>query len=293
MTKAILLARYTYMKTGGPADEVVEVTSIDQLKQIIANCRQKKLRFFILGGGSNTLFTDAGFRGVVIINRMTHITVDQATQTIEVESGCPVNLLVNQASSQGLAGLEWYLGLPGTVGGAIYNNSHFKTHLIGEIVKSVTILDSHGNEKTLSQAECDFNYDSSRFHHSDEIILKVVLQLTNDKVETITQRAQACLKERSSSQPLSMPSSGCMFQNPPNGLFAGKLIDDAGMKGKRVGDAMVSPIHANFIVNTGHATASQIMQLANQVAASVKEKFGITLKREVFYINEFGERMSQ
>lgn len=291
MANQLLLSQYTYMKTGGPADEVVTVTDPQQLTQLVQQLRQQGKRFFILGSGSNTLFTDQGFRGTIILNRMMGFSIDSDKHQLSAQSGCLMNALVNQVAPLGLSGLEWYLGLPGTLGGAIYNNSHFKTHLIAEVIDSVTILNQDNQVEVLRADQLEAAYDYSRFHRTHEIILSAVINLTPDDPEAVMTRAKESLAFRSSHQPLSFPSSGSFFQNPPGQLPAGALIDQAGLKNTQVGGAMVSPIHANFIVNTGSATSADVQQLATQVSAAVKQKFGVELKPEVFFINQDGERI--
>lgn len=291
MSIDLQLKQYTYMKTGGPADDIVEVFTQAEMVEAVTRCRSENKRFFILGGGSNTLFTEAGFRGTVILNRMKSFTVDPDTHQLTADSGCPMNMLVNHVSRLGLSGLEWYLGLPGTLGGAIYNNSHFKEHLIAEVINTVTILDEANHLTSLPANQLEAGYDYSRFQHTREIILSAVINLTPDSPEAVLARAQQAMAFRASHQPLSLPSSGSFFKNPVNALPAGALIDQAGLKNTTVGGAMVSPLHANFIVNTGGATSADIQALAQQVSTVVQQKFGVVLNKEVFFINEFGERI--
>lgn len=285
------LSLYTYMKTGGPADEVIQANTEDELIDLIIKSRKNKRRFYVLGSGSNTLFTDAGFRGLVILNRTKNLTIDDKLAKINVSSGCPINYLVNQAASNSLSGLEWYLGLPGTVGGAIYNNSHFKDHLFGEIVDLVTVLKEDNQLQKLTHNQLDFAYDHSRFHQTKEIIINATLSLKIGDKAAIAQDSADSLKFRATRQPLALPSSGCIFKNPET-KFAGALIDQAGLKGVSIGGASVSQKHANFIVNTGQATAADIQALADQIESEVLAKLGVQLEREVFFINEFGERIN-
>lgn len=290
MANLPLLSQHTYIKVGGPADSLVIAKSQAELVQSVTSCRENNQRFFILGSGSNTLFTDEGFRGTVIVNQ-SHDFHFQNNLLI-ADSGCPMNLLVNQAVTNSLSGLEWYLGLPGTLGGAIYNNSHFKSHLVAELVESVTVLTLDNQQVTLPADQLDFDYDHSRFQHSNEIILTAVLRLTPGDKSQIEAAAQESLKVRSTSQPLSFPSSGCFFKNPQDGTSAGALIDQAGLKNISIGGATVSPVHANFIVNNGMATASDIHKLSHKIQQTVFEKFGIKLEPEVFFIDQSGERIT-
>lgn len=279
------------MKTGGVADKIIEVTTQSQMIDVVKTCKAQRKRYFILGGGSNTLFTDSGFRGVIILNRMKAYSVDPTSLQLTAESGCPMNLLVNHVSRLGLSGIEWYLGLPGTLGGAIYNNSHFKDHLIADVIDTVTILDETNHIATLPVTQIEAAYDYSRFQHTSEVILSAVINLIPDNPQTVMDRAKQAMAFRSSHQPLSMPSSGSFFKNPPNAPTAGALIDQAGLKNTQVGGALISPKHANFIVNTGSASTADIHELATKVQSEVKQKFNVDLQKEVFFINEFGERI--
>jgi UDP-N-acetylmuramate dehydrogenase len=291
MDTILELKHYTYMKTGGIADEIITVTSQTEMIEAVKNCRHRAKRYFVLGSGSNTLFSDTGFRGVVILNRMKSFSVDANTHQLTAESGCPMNMLVNHVANLGLSGLEWYLGLPGTLGGAIFNNSHFKEHLIAEVIDTVTILTETNQVTTLKADQLEAAYDYSRFQHTKDIILSAVINLIPDDPEAVMSRAKQAMAFRSSHQPLSEPSSGSFFKNPTNAPTAGALIDQAGLKNTQVGGAMVSPKHANFIVNTGSATTTDIQTLAQKIQSTVKQQFNVDLQKEVFLINEFGERI--
>lgn len=291
MTSNNLLSNYTYMKTGGPADEVITVRTHAEMIQTVSRCRLQQLPYIILGSGSNTLFTDQGFRGVVILNRMAEFTIDSAKSQLIADSGCQMNALVNQVIPLGLSGIEWYLGLPGTLGGAIYNNAHFKNHFFAEVINTVTLLDESNQVITLPVAQLEANYDTSRFQHTHEVILSAVLNLTPDTPAAVMTRGKKALTFRSTHQPLSFPSSGSFFKNPASGVSAGALIDQAGLKNTTIGGAMVSPIHANFLVNTGTATSGDIQALAKKVEAVVFDKFKVKLEKEVFVINEVGDKI--
>lgn len=297
-----VLAPYTYMKTGGIADELVLARTTDELIEAITYAYENKRRFIIIGGGSNTLFSDQGYRGLVIINRTQNITVDTNNHTITASSGVPTNSLVNAANQAGLAGLAWFLGVPGSVGGAVYNNSHYQNHLIGDNLSQVEILDESLKRKTLTVDTLQLGYDYSRFHQTKEVILTATWQLKPGDPAKLKKRALSALEKRKQSQPLSLPSSGCMFQNPDQETqdflkqsnlptTAGALIDHAGLKNTHRGDAKVSEVHANFIVNTGQASSADIQELTSVVQETIFKKYHIHLKPEVFFINEYGERM--
>ena len=197
-------------------------------------------------------------------------------------------MAVRASIDQSLEGLEYFLGVPGTIGGAIYNNSHYLKELIGNDVDQVEVIARGGVKKTYTKDEMKFAYDYSILQETHEVIITIRFRLKRGNKAEIEQRAKAATKRRADTQPLGIPSSGCMFKNPimPNGLRAGagKLIDEAGLKGMRIGDAVVSDKHASFILNTGHAKTSDVLKLAEHVKAVVKEKYGVELELEVFLV---------
>lgn len=303
------LAKHTYMKVGGPADLFFIANSIDELTKAVKEAIKLKIPYFILGGGSNILVGDKGFRGLVIKNRAQNIAIRKYTGNIknkklavdkaevEADSGALTNLLVRRTIQEGLAGLEYFLGVPGTIGGAIYNNSHYHEELIGNFVEKVLVLDKKGYEKSYLQEEMLFSYDYSILHKTKEVVLKVTFRLRGGDSKEIWKKAEKFVKIRSETQPLGLPSSGCMFKNPTldkkesekkaeKTLSAGELIDYAGLKGTTVGGARVSEKHANFIVNTGGATTKDILNLINLVQNEVKKKFKVKLEMEVVKVGE-------
>ncbi len=313
------LAPYTYMKVGGPADILWEAKKLSDFTEVVAFCWQKDIPVTILGGASNVLVADEGIRGLVILNQCSEVALLAETELsgliaeswwadalrtltdhecVVAESGVKTAALVRFAVSNTLAGLEPFLGVPGTLGGAIYNNSHYTNELIGEFVLAVEVLGRDGGRYWLSQEQCAFAYDDSRFHRTEEVILRVLFALpVGERSESDALLKEATIR-RATSQPLGVPSSGCMFRNVElpeekqaeydgkTVLSAGWLIDQAGLKGTRVGGAVVSDKHANFIVNEGGATAADIEELVKKVQEAVQEKFGITLEREVFFIGK-------
>ena len=299
------LARHTYFKLGGPADEFVEVKTQAELEEAVRYAVTKKIPYLVLGGGSNILVSDQGFRGLVIKNRLTGIKlkgfaggvaagkVDLKEVLIEAESGVPANLLIRYTLDQGLSGLEEMLGLPGTVGGAVYNNSHHLDKLWGDHIVEVEVLDQEGKRKKYGRDELHFAYDYSIFHKTRETILTATFQLKHGDKTALWEIATAAVKRRSATQPLGIPSSGCMFKNisladkmrlgiqTPS---AGYLIDKAGLKGLRVGGASVSEVHANFVVNDGTATSQDVLDLIRDIQVKIKAKFGVDLEKEVVVI---------
>ena len=303
------LSNHTYMKVGGPADVLFIAKSIDDLQKAIVAAIKFDLPYIVLGGASNVLVKDGGIRGLVIKNRSDGIRligfkginqkegISVSHGIIEAESGVIVNQMVRFSIENELEGLEEFLGIPGTVGGATYNNSHHLTHLIGDYIESVTVIDEKGEVKVLSKQEMKFDYDYSRLHNTKEIILKVTFSLKKGDPKILWSRAHQALQRRRDTQPLEMPSSGCMFKNigkanaliyntPNHQTAAGFLIDISGMKGIKLGGAQVSQKHANFIVNLGSAKASDIIKLSDKIISEIQKRFGLVLEREVFIIGE-------
>lgn len=291
------LAPYTYAKVGGPAEYFYEAKSKTDLIAVLTAAIKDKVPFRLLGAGSNILVSDSGVAGLVVRNRANHLKFQD--NLVMAETGVVVNQLVNQSLSHGLQGLEEFLGIPGTVGGAVYNNSHHLKHLIGDYIVAVEVLNPSGEVVTLKNEDMEFAYDYSRLQHSGEIALEVTFGLkSHHNPEELRQLAEAALKRRRTTQPLEYPSTGCMFKNigeknarefhTPDGITsAGALIDKAGLKGLKIGGAKVSDLHANFIINTGRATAADYKEISDLMIKKVKEKFGVTLEREVFLWGEF------
>lgn len=299
------LAKHTYFKLGGIADQFVEAKTKDDLIEAVRYAIESKLPYFVLGGGSNVLVSDTGFRGLVIKNRTSSVKLkgfaggvekgrlDLKEAIVEADSGVTANYLIRYTLDEGLAGLEDMLGLPGTVGGAVYNNSHHLDKLFGDHIIEVEILDHAGKIKKYTNAECQFAYDYSIFHKTKEVILSASFQLSRGDKTALWSIATEAVKRRSSTQPLGLPSSGCMFKNisladrmrlgVPT-ASAGYLIDKAGLKGLRVGGAVVSDVHANFIINDGTATSSDVLALVDTVKQKIKDKFGVSLVEEVIPI---------
>ncbi|MBP9702382.1 UDP-N-acetylmuramate dehydrogenase [Candidatus Woesebacteria bacterium] len=299
------LAKHTYFKLGGPADYFVEAKTKEELVEAVRYAIDQKLPYLVLGGGSNVLIGDLGFRGLVIKNRTSSVKIkgfaggvekgklDLKEAIVEADSGVTANYLIRYTLDEGLAGLEDMLGLPGTVGGAVYNNSHHLDKLWGDHIVEVEVLDLEGKIKKYTQKECQFDYDYSIFHKTKETILSASFQLKREDKAKLWEVATEAVKRRSSTQPLGLPSSGCMFKNisladrmrlgVPT-ASAGYLIDKAGLKGLSIGGAKVSDVHANFIVNDGTAKASDVNELVALVRSKVKEKFGVDLVNEVILI---------
>jgi len=284
------LAPFTTFKVGGPADALVETRSSDEMVDAIKIARDHGAPFRVLGGGSNVLIPDAGVRGLVIRPRGGEIAL-VGRELVKADAAVTINGLVRWTINRGLAALEAWAGTPGTVGGAIYGNAHWKHVNIGELVESVRLARPDG---TLLQAPADrmeFGYDNSRLKRSGEVLLWAAFRAVPDAdPERLRAVARESLAFRKRTQPLESPSAGCIFMNPdpahdrvPEGIppSAGALVDRAGLKGSEIGGARVSTTHANFIINTGGASATEIAALIDRCKAAVQERFGVTLREEI------------
>lgn len=287
------LAALTTFRTGGPADWLVEVTSGEGLAAIVAAACAAGHPVTMLGGGSNVLVGDRGIRGVVVRARLTEITpVDGG---VRAGAGVTINALVRWTIGRGLTGLEAWAGTPGTVGGAIYGNAHYGGQNIGALVREVGLVDREGHTMTVPGVAMAFAYDTSRLQWTGERVIWAVFTLTPGVPEALRAVARASLAHRKRTQPLDVPSAGCVFRNPdpseavPHEVprSAGALVDRAGLKGHRIGGAMISPVHANFIVTDGTATSADVRGLVETARAAVRERFGVSLRDEIVMLGEF------
>jgi UDP-N-acetylmuramate dehydrogenase len=294
------LAPLTTFHVGGPADYVVEARDPQQIVQTLDAAREAKVAVTVLGGGSNVLIGDRGIRGIVLVPRDRSIGREDAAGRpgVRAGAGLTINGLVRWTIGQGLAGIEAWAGTPGTVGGAIHGNAHFKGKLIGDLVREVRLVsrDGLGGIRDVPAAEMAFAYDVSRLQTSGEVLLSAVFNVTPGEPEALRATARASLAFRKRTQPLDVPSAGCIFQNPdparetvPDDIppSAGALIDRAGLKGSAAGDARVSAAHGNFIVHEGAATAAEIRELIERCKDSVSARFGVQLREEIVYLGEF------
>lgn len=288
------LAPLTTFKVGGPADWLVDVNRSADLEQAIALAREADLPISILGGGSNVLVSDAGVRGLVV--RVHGGDVHQVdASTVRADAGVTINGLVRWTVNHGLAGIEAWAGTPGTVGGAVYGNAHFRGRLISELIVAVRLVTLDGSLQTVPRAEMDFAYDYSRLHRTREIVASADFSVSAGEPAALRTTARESLAFRKRTQPLESPSAGCIFQNPdprrervPDGIppSAGALVDRAGLKGARQGAARVSTTHANFIVNEGGATARDIRTLIDRCKSEVQAQFGVVLREEIVCLGE-------
>lgn len=290
------LAPLTTFKVGGPADLLIETQNADELVQAVKLAQSAGVRVTVLGGGSNVLIADGGLRALVIRTKGGEVA-PIGDQLIRADAAVTINGLVRWTINRGYAALESWAGTPGTVGGAIYGNAHWKSINIGDLVESVRVLKRDG---TLLQAPADrmeFDYDYSRLKRTGEIVLWAAFRVTpGGDPAALRSVARESLAFRKRTQPLESPSAGCIFMNPdpvrdkvPDGIprSAGALVDRAGLKGASVGGARVSPTHANFIINDGRATAAEIHQLVERCREAVKDQFGVALRNEIICLGDF------
>ncbi|MCL2355812.1 MAG: UDP-N-acetylmuramate dehydrogenase [Defluviitaleaceae bacterium] len=272
------MSRHTSFKIGGPADVTAFPKTKDELISLRNFCCAEKIPVTVLGDGANVLVSDAGIRGVVIFtNKMTGMEIDGTK--IRADSGLRLAALAEKAARAGLSGLEFACGIPGTVGGAVYMNAGAYGNDISEFVEAVALF-SGAEIITKSGAEMDFGYRRSFAQTSDALILDATFSLSRAEPEQIREKMADLNSRRRKSQPLEFGSAGSFFKRP-EGHFAGKLIEDAGLKGFRVNDAQVSEKHAGFVVNRKNATADDVLALMRHVQSTVLEKFGVQLEPEV------------
>lgn len=270
---------YTTIHIGGNAEHLVIADNIDDLKQVFSYAKSKNIVPFILGAGSNLLVRDGGIPGIVI-KLGDGFTKIERVNAISIHCKAAVLLpnLVGYTAAVGLTGLEALIGIPGTVGGAVYMNAGAYNHTISEHITAITTLDYDGNMKVLAKDEIEFSYHQTNLNNV--VILESLFKLKADNQSDIQARMNEYVSKRAATQPLSYLSSGCFFRNPKN-EGAGRWIDQAGLKGTKVGGAMISDKHANFVINIGNATAANCLEIIQLVRETVKDKFGIELEPEV------------
>jgi UDP-N-acetylmuramate dehydrogenase len=284
------LAPLTTFRVGGPADCLVEVRNSRELASALDLSAEAGVAATVLGGGSNVLVSDAGVRGVVI-HAHGGETVREGDSGVLADAGVHLNGLIRWTISRGLEGLETFAGTPGSVGGAVSGNAHYGGESIADRVRVVRLRAADRRMLDEPAAEMEFAYGRSRVQRSGEIVLSVLFELSsgNDPV-VLRATARRSLAHRQRTQPLGLPSAGCVFRNPdpavdrvPEGIppSAGALIDHAGLKGRAIGGARVSPVHANFIVNEGGASAWDVRRLIDTCRDEVRARFGVTLCEEI------------
>ncbi len=268
------------MGVGGLAKYYVEISTQSEMKEAILQCTALRQRYFILGKGSNCFFDDRGFDGVVIHNKIDFCTFSSASQ-VKVGAGYSISLLGTQTARQGLSGLEFACGIPGSVGGAIYMNAGAHGHQTCDFLSSVDFLTEEGELLLLTQDQLQFGYRSSPFQKMAGVIVGATFTLTPD--EGARKRQLDMISYRTRTQPYRDKSAGCVFRNPP-AASAGALIEARGLKGLAIGGALVSPTHANFIVNKGGASTQDVLNLVELIKTQIKDSHGLDLHMEVIHV---------
>ncbi len=285
----ISLAAYTSARIGGIADALIIANSADELAEIISALWEMDAPYLLLGGGSNLLISDAGFRGVVVLNKAKAIRFNEGENPLVwAESGVMMTRLANQAATKGLSGLEWAATVPGTVGGAVYGNAGAFGGDMASILQQVEMLTKHGRE-TWSVSDMEYAYRSSTLKGVaiNCVILSAEIRLKNGTPAQIQERMRSFIQKRKNTQPPGA-SMGSMFKNPA-GDYAGRLIEAAGLKGTRIGNAEISKIHANFFINHGETKAFDVKALIELVQKEVFEQFGVKLELEIELVGEWYE----
>ncbi len=273
------LRRFTSLRVGGPADTVLFPMDVRELTRVVRFARQKKIALLVLGKGTNLVVKDGGFRGWVVSLSRGFNRIQADGERIEAEAGAPLQRLVQFAIRKGLSGLEPFFGIPGSVGGGLAMNAGAWGAELKDVVTDVTFLNERGEIVERQRERLSFSYRGLSFPRS-WVILKGRFQLKPGNKEEMLQKVKSYSEIRRRTQPVDYPSAGSIFKNPKEGP-AGKWIEEAGLKGLRMGQAMISDRHANFIVNLGKATARDVLTLMNLIRKRIYEEKGISLEREV------------
>lgn len=291
----VTLAPLTTFRIGGPADLLYEARSADDLAKAVTQARKLGIPWFVLGLGANILIGDRGFRGLVIRNVAAGRKFSAKGQ-LWAESGAIMKDLILESVRLGWSGLEHYVGIPSTVGGAIWQNLHFlspapareRTMFIAEVFESCEILGEEGERKTVSGDYVKFGYDDSVFHHRRDVILAATFTLSRGDPSAMHRVLQENLSWRGAKHPWLEwhPSAGSIFKKA-DGVGAGRLVDQAGLKGHRIGEAQISHIHANILVNLGGAKARDVRALIDLAQGTVQKQFGVKLEPEIAFVGEF------
>ena len=279
------MKKHTSFKIGGNAEYLVIPESFSEIKDVIDLCKSNDISYTVIGNGSNILVSDDGISGVLIkiSSGLSNVKIDG--ENVFAEAGVLLSTLANKVKLESLTGLEFASGIPGTLGGALVMNAGAYGGEMKDVVKKIGYLDSDGEIKEISGEDAGFGYRKSIFNDSQKIILYAELSLKKGDIGEISDKMQELNQKRKDKQPLNFPSAGSTFKRP-EGYFAAKLIEDAGLKGYTVGGAKVSEKHAGFVVNFNDATSQDVKKLMEDVKDKVFEKFGVTLEPEVKFLGE-------
>lgn len=278
------MKNYVHFRVGGPADILLIPENKEQVIKSIQICKENNIPYYVVGNGSNLLVKDGGIRGVVIkLNEVKNIKV--YGETIEAECGAMLKDVSGEALKNSLTGFEFACGIPGTVGGAVFMNAGAYDGEVANVIESAEVIDNNGEIKILSMDELELGYRSSIVMKKNYIVLSARFNLTHGEVRKIKEIVDDLTGKRESKQPLEYPSAGSTFKRP-TGYYAGKLIQDAGLKGYSIGGAAVSEKHSGFVINKNNATAKDILNLIAHIQDEVKQQFGVDLHPEVRIIGE-------
>lgn len=278
--------RHTTFRIGGPVECLITVDTEEQLKKVLAYLQAAGWDFFLLGNGSNLLVSDRGYRGVVIRLGGRFCQVERKGERIYAGAGALLGAIAQEALRAGLAGFEFASGIPGTLGGAVRMNAGAYGGEMARVIEAVEVMAQNGEVLTLDNETMEFGYRYSAIKDRPYVVLRCTLRLQEGDREAVSARMQELAERRREKQPLEFPSAGSTFKRP-EGHYAGKLIMDAGLAGRRRGGAQISEKHCGFIVNTGTATAADVAGLIEETKETVRDRFGVTLEPEVIFLGEF------
>jgi len=281
------MSQYTSFKAGGKADALIIPGDLNELREALVKLSKSGAGYMVMGNGSNILVSDSGYSGTIVKigEPFSHITIDG--EELTAGGGTLMSSVAKAAMEAGLAGFEFASGIPGSIGGAVFMNAGAYENEMKNIIKYVNMISKDGSrEFTMSADEMKFAYRYSILHDTGDIVTSVTLKLDKGSTGEIKEKTRELMELRNKKQPVSLPSAGSFFKRPP-GNFAGKLIQDAGLKGLSVGGAKVSELHAGFIVNDKNATATDIIDLMHLVQHTVYDKFGVNLEPEVRIIGDY------
>lgn len=280
------MKNHTSFKIGGPADLLVMPLTETALSQTMAAIIQSDLDCFVMGNGSNLLVSDKGYRGVIVKIAENFNAFSIEGETVTAQAGILLSTLSKSIMAAELEGFEFASGIPGTIGGAVFMNAGAYDGEFKDIVSWVRVMDMAGNLKEYPAAEMDFAYRHSKLHDTHEIVISCGLALKKGNYEAIKAKTDDLTQKRTTKQPLQLPSAGSTFKRP-EGYFAGKLIDDAGLRGLKLGGAQVSELHCGFVVNVDNATCKDVTDLIATIQKVVMDRFGVKLETEVRYLGNF------